>query len=105
MDDVSTTTTSASPPDGVTRRNFLHWLHLWTGCDHCSGPGIAGSHLYLLFRQVRPERPMGRNRPRSLRLAANSPTEMTFRPQPCGRLESHQRKGDGLGGEAMPTIP
>jgi menaquinol-cytochrome c reductase iron-sulfur subunit len=78
MDDVSTTTTSASPPDGVTRRNFYIRFIYGLGATIAAALGLPAA-IYLLFPPRVRQNDQWVEIGEITRLAANSPTEMTFR--------------------------
>jgi menaquinol-cytochrome c reductase iron-sulfur subunit len=78
MDDVSTTTTPASPPEDVTRRSFYVGAIYGLGVTIATALGLPAV-VYLLLP------PKARNNDQWVeigditRLTANSPREMTFR--------------------------
>ena len=78
MKNVSSPSTPVSPPDSITRRNFYVGVIYGIGAVIAAALGVPAA-VYLLFppkiRQADPWAEVGE----ITSLAANSPTEMTFR--------------------------
>ena len=78
MDNVSGSSTTAPAPESVTRRNFYVGVIYGLGATIAAALGLPAA-IYLLFPpKSPPNRPVGRNR-RHRSLAADVPTQMTFR--------------------------
>ena len=89
----SATTGKCHPP------KLLRQRYLWAGRCHLGGPGVASGYLPAVSSQRAQGGPMGRDRRRDPP-GGQFPHRNDVSPQSCGRVESDQRKGHGVGGEA-----